>query len=225
MATRPTEKPVRDLRPGDHAAFTFATIGEQAAVIGPFLDVHHKVIYLGDARPRHLPGLCHRPDADHAAATGQLRLIPPKAACLTAKRFDPDRMCTVVGEEIAVALEQGYRAIRITADMTWVLDDRDGLTRMLACETNLHHVITPGTALMAICQLDRTRCPPDQHRALTSTLCVPKIRPPYATCAYSWISPPSRSRRMTLMSASTGSSNGRSGLARFKARWGRRALK
>jgi hypothetical protein len=28
--------------------------------------------------------------------------------------------------------------------------------------------------------------------------CVSKIRPPYATWAYSWISPPSRSRRMTF---------------------------
>jgi hypothetical protein len=42
---------------------------------------------------------------------------------------------------------------------------------------------------------------------------VPNIRPPYATWAYSWMSPPSRSRRMTLMSASTGSGNGLSGLA------------
>ena len=64
---------------------------------------------------------------------------------------------------------------------------------------------------------------PRRHR-LTSTLpgsfilYVPKIRPPYATWAYSWISPPSRSRRMTLTSASTGSGNGRSGLAWFKAR-------
>jgi transposase len=58
-----------------------------------------------------------------------------------------------------------------------------------------------------------------------ATLCVPEIRPPYTTWAYSWIIPPSRSRRMTLTSASTGSGNGRSGLAWFKERWGRRALK
>jgi transposase-like protein len=35
------------------------------------------------------------------------------------------------------------------------------------------------------------------------TLWVPVIRPPHATCAYSWISPPSRSRRTTLPAGTT----------------------
>jgi hypothetical protein len=42
-------------------------------------------------------------------------------------------------------------------------------------------------------------------------LLVPSIRPPYAIWAYSWMSGPSRSRRM--MSASTGPGGGLSGLA------------
>ena len=46
-----------------------------------------------------------------------------------------------------------------------------------------------------------------------SDLWVPETWPAYATCAYSWITPPSRSRLMTLISPVSGSCSGRSGAA------------
>ena len=53
-------------------------------------------------------------------------------------------------------------------------------------------------------------------------LWVPGIRSPHATCAYSWISPPSRFRRTTLPAErATGGSAGPSGGACPKARCGR----
>jgi hypothetical protein len=53
-------------------------------------------------------------------------------------------------------------------------------------------------------------------------LWVPVIRSPHATCAYSWISPPSRSRRVTLPAGGmTGGSADPSGGACPKARCGR----
>jgi hypothetical protein len=57
------------------------------------------------------------------------------------------------------------------------------------------------------------------------TLWVPDIRSPHATCAYSWISPPSRSRRTTLPAgATTAGSPGPSGGSCPKARCGRCTL-
>jgi len=56
-------------------------------------------------------------------------------------------------------------------------------------------------------------------------LWVPETLSRHATWAYSWRRPPSLSRRMTLMSASTGSGSARSGLAWFSARCGRCPLK
>jgi hypothetical protein len=59
MANRVTERPVGDIRPGDHAAFSFATAEEQAEVIGPFLhdglDAREKVIYISGVHPRQPP--------------------------------------------------------------------------------------------------------------------------------------------------------------------------
>jgi hypothetical protein len=54
---------------------------------------------------------------------------------------------------------------------------------------------------------------------------VPNTVSPYATWAYSWRRPPSLSRRMALISASTGSGSARSGLAWFRARCRRWVLK
>jgi len=173
MGTSMTERPVGEIRPGDHAAFAFSTAEEQAQVIGPFLrdglDAHEKVIYISGVRPRQLPGLGGRPDAEHAAGAGQLRVIPRGIACLAQGSFDPDRMLTVIGREIAQAAGQGYAAVRLTADMSWVLDQPGGYPLMLACEASFDRAVVPGTEIMTICQLDRNRCPPEQVGTLSDT--------------------------------------------------------
>ena len=63
----------------------------------------------------------------------------------------------------------------------------------------LHLIVSPDTILR-------------WHRDLLR-LWVPETRPSYATCVYSWITPPSRSRLMTLISPVSGRSSGRSGAA------------
>lgn len=133
MGTDMADLPVGEMRPGDHAAFPFATAEEQAQVIGPFLRdglaARQKVVYLGDGHPRRLPGLAGRPDADHYVATGRLQVVPRAEACLTAGRFDPDRLLTVIGGQIVAAADEGYPAVRVTGDMSWVLGQPDGYPR------------------------------------------------------------------------------------------------
>jgi ABC-type transporter Mla MlaB component len=173
MGTCITAQPVGEIRPGDHAAFPFATAAEQAQVIGPFLHdglaARQKVIYVGETGHRRLPGLVGRPDADRFARTGQLRVIPSGAVCLPRGRFDPDRMLAVIGREITEAAEQGYPAVRLTADMSWAFRQPEAYPLMLACEARFAEATAAETAVMAICQLDRSRCPADQLRALTGT--------------------------------------------------------
>jgi DcmR-like sensory protein/STAS domain-containing protein len=163
------ERPVGDIRPGDHAAFPFATAEEQAQVIGPFLHdglaSREKVIYVGGADPARLPGLV-RPDAHRLAGTGQLRVITSGTACRTDGRFDVERMIAVLGREITEAAGQGYPAVRVTTDMSWLLGRPDGYPLLLACETRFAEAIAPEPAVMAICQLDRSRSPAGQLCAL-----------------------------------------------------------
>jgi anti-anti-sigma regulatory factor len=173
MATEIIERPVGEIRPGDHAAFSFTTCEERQQVIDPFirdgLDAGHKVICVSDVHDRHLLDMGARTDADDLARTGQLCLLHRDTACRTRGRFDPDRMLAVIGGEIALATDQGYDAVRVTADMSWVLDEPGGYPLMLECEASFDEAIAPGTAIMAICQLDQSRCPPDQLRALSDT--------------------------------------------------------
>ncbi|MFL6055486.1 MAG: MEDS domain-containing protein [Actinoallomurus sp.] len=75
------------MRPGDHAAFSFTAEEQQAHVIGPFvrdgLEARDKVIYVNAAEAGRLPGVHSGADVDRATATGQLRLIPQAAVCLS----------------------------------------------------------------------------------------------------------------------------------------------
>jgi anti-anti-sigma regulatory factor len=167
------ERSVGELQQGDHAAFSFANGEEREQVIGPFLHeglrTSEKIIYVSDDQPRHLPGMRNRIEAGRLAETGQLRVIPRRLACLTRERFDPDRMLAVIGQEISLTAEQGFRGVRVTSDMNWVLDEPGGYGRLLACETRFEQAITPDAMIMAICQLNRNRCPPDQLSALNNT--------------------------------------------------------
>ena len=103
-------------------------------------------------------------------------------------------MLAVVGREIAQAVEQGYPAVRITADMSWVLDQPDGYLLLLACEAGFEEAIAPDTEMMAICQLDRGRCAPDHLQALHATHQIRVTANPSSTMVFS-ASPAATRRR------------------------------
>src|SRR6266545_7998411 len=127
METWFARRPVRDLRPGDHAWLAFASHQEQEHVVGAFvyegLSTAEKVIYVADARPRELPGMLtrYRIDPSPFAEVGQLKIISPRAACGTDGRFDPDRLLDTVEAEIGRAFDEGYRGVRVTGDMSWAV--------------------------------------------------------------------------------------------------------
>jgi anti-anti-sigma regulatory factor len=175
METWFAERPVGDLRPGDHAWLAFTSGEEQSRVIGDFLfdglSTQEKVVYVTDSRPFELPGLLTRYGIDPTPFTeaGQLRLISLEKACRTRGRFDPDRMLTILNQEIDVAFDQGYRAVRLTADMGWALREPGGPDLMLGCERGFEAAVAPSTMTMAICQVDESSCSPDELTALRNS--------------------------------------------------------
>lgn len=174
MVTWLVERSVSDMRPGDHAWLAFANTDEQEHVIGSFvhdgLTAAEKVVYVTDARSDRLPGMLRRRiDPAPYVKTGQLRLIPHEQACLTRGRFDPDQMLRTLAKEIAVAFDEGYRAVRITSNMSWALCEPHGPDLLLGCEGWLEEAVSPSTMAMAICQIDPRSCTPDQLIALRNT--------------------------------------------------------
>ncbi|WP_242903887.1 MEDS domain-containing protein [Actinomadura terrae] len=163
------------------------------------LQTNEKVVYVTDLPPESLPGLTPaprpgtRPTAagdsaagDSAAGdgadlhaslaaytrTGQLRVIARRDACLDRHGgFEPAMMLDTLSREVEAAFGQGFRAVRLTADHSWVLNapGSSGLLRMLGCEHRVGDAVSPSTMAMAICQVDRRARPRDQLLALRDT--------------------------------------------------------
>lgn len=154
-------RPVRDLLPGDHAWFPYASEEEQGHVIGPWisdgLEIRDKVIYITDAEHWQLPGL-YGHDLTPAVRQGLLTLIPLGEACLTEGMFDPHKLLGTLEDEIAKAEEQEFRGIRLTAENSWVLAQPFGDSRMDFCEQRLDAKVAPSVSVTAICQTDVRKC-------------------------------------------------------------------
>ncbi|MFC6886596.1 MEDS domain-containing protein [Actinomadura yumaensis] len=166
------KRPVSDVRPGDHGWLAYAGPGERDRVIGTFvrdgLHTNEKVVYVTDAPAEGLPGLC-RLDLDGPRRSGQLRVLPRRAACLDRRgRFEPAMLLDTLGREVDAAFGEGFREVRLTTDFTWLLNEpgRSRLTEMLGCEHGLGEAVSPSTMAKAICQVDRNACPRDELVAL-----------------------------------------------------------
>ena len=104
-------------------------------------------------------------------------------ALLTRCDTSKDVEILVLRQEVAVLRRQIARPKPDWADRAMIA----ALTRLLPRHLRLHRIVTPATLLA-------------WHRRLIKkkwTLWVPEIMSPHATCEYSWIRPPSRSRRRT----------------------------
>ena len=169
------KRPVKDIRPGDHSWLAYSGHEERDRVIGHFvregLETNEKVVYVTDAPAERLPGIGprHRVDVQAYSRTGQLRVISRRDACLDRRgAFRPGRMAETIGREVDAAFGQGFRAVRLTTDYSWLLSEagRSDIGEMLGCEHRVGDAVSPSTMAMAICQIDRHACPPDELVAL-----------------------------------------------------------
>ncbi|TDD65988.1 MEDS domain-containing protein [Actinomadura rubrisoli] len=172
------KRPVSAVRPGDHGWLAYSDAEERDQVIGTFvregLMTNEKVVYVTDSPPERLPGIGprHRIDTRAYSRTGQLRVISHRDACLDRRgAFAPAMMLDTLGREVDEAFGQGFRAVRLTTDYTWVLSGpgRPDLGQMLGCEHRVGEAVAPSTMAMAICQIDRRACPRAELVALRDT--------------------------------------------------------
>ena len=167
-----TQRAVGDLRPGDHAWLAYSHPDEQRRVLGDFvyagLEAGEKVICVADTTARDLPGLLslHHIDATPFAELGHLTVIPWREACVHDGHGRPDALSRTLEQEISRALDQRFRRVRITADMTWAAGVPGGDSFMLDCDCEVEALVAPSTLTTAICQVDRRRCAPEALSAL-----------------------------------------------------------
>ena len=156
-----------ELEPGDHLCFLYETGEEHRAVITSFLRLGlergEKVLYIVDSYTSEVVIGYLRDDgveAEPYLASGQLSILGVDETNIREGIFDPDEMIALLRSETEKALTEGYRALRITGEMTWVLRDLAGSARLIEYEATLNKFF-PESKCSAICQYDRRRFDPD----------------------------------------------------------------
>jgi hypothetical protein len=98
-------------------------------------------------------------DLQPFAAEGQLRVLTVHQTFLRQGVFDPGRMISWLRNETRRARSEGYRALRVAAEMTWVLLAPTGSERLLDYERELNEVCS-GADCQVLCQYDGRRFSP-----------------------------------------------------------------
>ncbi len=170
-----TRRSVSAMSPGDHGWLAYSSHEERDRVIGHFVregfETNEKVVYVTDAPAERLPGIGprHRADVQAYSRTGQLRVLSRRDAYLDRRgAFQPGRMAETIGREVEAAFGEGFRAVRLTTDYSWLLSEpgRPDIGEMLGCEHQVGDAVSSSTMAMSICQIDRHACPPDELVAL-----------------------------------------------------------
>ncbi|MQY06735.1 MEDS domain-containing protein [Actinomadura macrotermitis] len=176
METWYTKRAVSGVRPGDHGILPYSGPEERNRVMSTFmsdaLGNNEKVVYVTDTEPERLPGIGPRTKLQlHGyTETRQLVVVRREDACLDSRgRFDPDKLVQTLRTELARTDDEGYRAMRWTTDNSWLLHGRIDLSQVIGCEHQIAGAVGPSTMVMAVCQVDRRRCPPDRYAALQDT--------------------------------------------------------
>ncbi|WP_287152522.1 MEDS domain-containing protein [Candidatus Solincola tengchongensis] len=149
------------MEPGDHLCCIYRSEEEHRSLLAPFLrrglERGQKVLYIADAHTAsnilaylHVDGL----DAAPFLERGQLVILASDEAYTEGGSFDPDRMIELLRGETERALMEGYRALRVSGEMSWALKGIPGSERLIEYEAKLN-LFFPGSGCLALCQYDR----------------------------------------------------------------------
>jgi len=98
-------------------------------------------------------------DLQPYVAGGQLRVLTVHQTFLRQGTFDPSRMIAWLQNETRRAQAEGYRALQIAAEMTWVLLGVTKTARLMDYERQLNEALY-GYACRVLCQYDGRRFSP-----------------------------------------------------------------
>jgi PAS domain S-box-containing protein len=161
-------KALRGLKPHDHICLIYENSKDWKDAVIPFLKVGlergEKCLYVVDS---HTANQIHHflkmegIDVESVKQSGQFVILHESEAYTRDGSFDPDRMIALLISETEKALSEGYPALRITGEMTWVLKGHPGSEKLIEYEAKLNSDLFPKHPCVAICQYDRRRFDPE----------------------------------------------------------------
>lgn len=153
------------LRPHDHLCLIYETQAEQFGAVIPFIRIGlergEKCIYIADENDAESVLAAMRAEGvDVAAATqrGALTIASRRETYVRDGFFDPDQMIAFLRDTTRSAVAEGYKALRVTGEMTWVLAGDAGSEHVIEYEAKLNRLF-PVEECLAICQYNRTKFP------------------------------------------------------------------
>jgi PAS domain S-box-containing protein len=151
----------------DHLCLIYETREEQFAAVVPFihrgLATGERCVYIADDNTVEDVVTALRDDGIDTRAEvrrGALQVLDKRESYLRDGTFDPDAMIAFLAAAERAAGEDGFTALRVTGEMTWVLGGEPGTERLFEYEARLNRFF-PGHDALAICQYNRARFSPD----------------------------------------------------------------
>lgn len=154
------------LQAGDHLCCLYESEEEHRALLSPFmrqgLERHEKVLYIVDD---HTGGqILDYLSADGVEVNpylqrGQFAVLSSDESYMHAGEFEPERMIALLRSETDRAIGEGYKALRVTGEMSWALKGLPGSERIVEYEAKLNTFL-PGSQCLVVCQYDQRKFDP-----------------------------------------------------------------
>jgi ABC-type transporter Mla MlaB component len=154
-------RPVRELRPGDHAWLEYGSAEENDYVVEAFVRA--------GVRARRLV-ICVEesgfPGLDGAGPGAGVRVLDLARAGFRRGRFDPELLYHALCREVREGEDAGLTPVRVTLDLSRVLREPGGFELLLECERLFTGALGTCSTVIALCRFDRRSCPPAELAAL-----------------------------------------------------------
>lgn|GEM_PF-2082189 len=164
------------LKPYDHLCLIYETPEQWKQAAIPFISIGltrgEKCLYIVDEHyadeiRTHLKE--EGVDVGYVEETGQLAILDESVVYTKEESFDPDRIIAFLIRETEKAVSEGYSALRVTGEMTWVLKGHPGAEKLLEYEANLNRELFSKYPCIAICQYNRWKFEPEIIRGIMIT--------------------------------------------------------
>jgi two-component sensor histidine kinase len=97
-------------------------------------------------------------DVDAALGAGLLVFLAGDEPELSGPSFEPDRFISFLKESLGKALGDGFQALRVVSDMSWILKHEGAIEKLVEYELKLNAFLLTH-ACIVMCQYDRNRFP------------------------------------------------------------------
>jgi PAS domain S-box-containing protein len=100
-------------------------------------------------------------DSTTLGSSGRINLIHGCNVYLESGIFSPDKMIDFLKAQTERAVREGYTALRVTGESSWVLQGLQGAETILEYESKLNSDFLPNYPCLGVCQYDSLRIAPD----------------------------------------------------------------